>query len=369
MPSNSDDLNKMKQEEVIKKYYYDPKTGLQSVDKLYRKLQKVDVNITRKMIKQIIDKQETAQIHKEIKTKEGSFIPRHSEHEIQIDLIYLEDSRLNKNNKYALTAINAFTKQLAVETLKKRDSSNVVTAMKKVFIKLDVTPKMIYSDLGSEFVSNEFKKLMTKLNIEHITTNTHAQLVERVHRTIKEMIAKYKTSTGSRTWENILDDIVDNYNNTYHNTIGIEPNNVNDDNKWQIQMNILKNSKPLIHREILQIGNQVRKKIIKKDLSKKGYKPIWSSEVYKITGKVKSRYTIDDNGPAIIRSQLQKIGEVEVNSNPPNIKGTIEEKLKTKNKPLPKHLSPIQSAELEYLNKIPILKTKRVITKKKILDL
>jgi transposase-like protein len=178
------DINK-----VISKYYYDPRKGLTSVDKLYRKLKKDDIDVSRKQIKEFIDKQSTAQIHKEERIKVNSFIPRHKDHEMQIDLIYLEDSRLNKNKKYALTAINTFTKQLAIETLTKRDNTNVINAIHKVLTKLDIKPKMIYSDLGSEFTSKQFKELMKSLDIEHVTSNKHANMIERVQRTLKEMIA------------------------------------------------------------------------------------------------------------------------------------------------------------------------------------
>ena len=353
------DINK-----VISKYYYDPRKGLTSVDKLYRKLKKDDIDVSRKQIKEFIDKQSTAQIHKEERVKVNSFIPRHKDHEVQIDLIYLEDSRLNKNKKYALTAINTFTKQLAIETLTKRDNTNVINAMHKVLTKLDIKPQMIYSDLGSEFTSKPFKELMKSLDIEHVTTNTHANMIERVHRTIKEMIAKYKTSTKSRTWENILDDIVENYNTSYHSTIGFEPNDINDENKHIAQMNIIKHAKPIVFKEVLNIGDQVRKKIIKKDLGGlKGYKPKWSEEIYNIIGKVKSRYTINDNGEPIIRSQLQKIKEVQFNPNPKDLKNTKEGSLIKKGLPLSKHLSAKEDKEIRELNEQPIIKSKKEIEK------
>ena len=69
-------------DDVISKYYYDPRFGLVSVDGLFRKIKKeeIGVRITRKQISEFIQKQETHQIHKELKEKQNSFIPRHPNH-------------------------------------------------------------------------------------------------------------------------------------------------------------------------------------------------------------------------------------------------------------------------------------------------
>ena len=118
-----------------------------------------------------------------------------------------------------------------METLTKRDNTNIIKAMKNVLKKLNLEPEIVYSDLGSEFVSKPFAKLMKEEGIEHITTNLHASIVERVHRTIKTMLEKNKTANKVKTWESIMDDIVFNYNNTYHSSIGLEPSEVNNENK------------------------------------------------------------------------------------------------------------------------------------------
>ena len=53
--------------EVLAKLYYDPVSGLQSADKLYRKAKKIDDKITMKMVKFFLSQQETAQITKQEK--------------------------------------------------------------------------------------------------------------------------------------------------------------------------------------------------------------------------------------------------------------------------------------------------------------
>ena len=57
-------------DELLHKLYYDPKTGFQSLDKLYRKAVEIDSKITKKYVKNWLEKQETVQITQQVnKTK------------------------------------------------------------------------------------------------------------------------------------------------------------------------------------------------------------------------------------------------------------------------------------------------------------
>ena len=51
---------------------------------------------------------------------------------------------------------------------------------------------------------------------------------ERFIRTLKNKIYKYMTSISKNVYINKLDDIVDEYNNTYHRTIQMKPIDVKD---------------------------------------------------------------------------------------------------------------------------------------------
>ena len=52
--------------------------------------------------------------------------------------------------------------------------------------------------------------------------------VERFIRTLKTKIYKYMTSVSKNVYINKLDDIVKEYNNTYHRTIKVKPVDVKD---------------------------------------------------------------------------------------------------------------------------------------------
>ena len=53
---------------------------------------------------------------------------------------------------------------------------------------------------------------------------------ERFIRTLKNKFYKHMTATGKNVYYDVLDDIVNKYNNTKHNTIKMKPKDVKDDN-------------------------------------------------------------------------------------------------------------------------------------------
>jgi len=70
----------------ISKYYYDPKTGFTSAEKLHKKLAKIDPTVTLKEIKSFLKKQFTAQVNKDPKSFQTLF---HHQLEIIFRLILL----------------------------------------------------------------------------------------------------------------------------------------------------------------------------------------------------------------------------------------------------------------------------------------
>ena len=53
-------------------------------------------------------------------------------------------------------------------------------------------------------------------------------VAERFIRTLKNKIYKHMTTVGKNVYFNVLDDIVDKYNNAYHNSTKMKPHDVTD---------------------------------------------------------------------------------------------------------------------------------------------
>ena len=83
------------------------------------------------------------------------------------------------------------------------------------------------------------------------------------------------TTVGKNVYFNVLDDVVDKYNNTVHNSIKIKPKDVTDDSFVEyVEESTKKDPK-------FKIGDNVR--ISKyKNIFAKGYTPIWSEEIFAV---------------------------------------------------------------------------------------
>ena len=54
-------------------------------------------------------------------------------------------------------------------------------------------------------------------------------VAERFIRTLKNKLYQHMTATGKNVYYDVLDDVVNKYNNTWHNSIKIKPIDVKDD--------------------------------------------------------------------------------------------------------------------------------------------
>ena len=76
-------------------------------------------------------------------------------------------------------------------------------------------------DKGSEFYNASFKKWLQDNYIVMYSTNNEGKSVvaERFIRTLESKIYRHMTSISKNVYIDKLDNIVDEYNNTYHTTI------------------------------------------------------------------------------------------------------------------------------------------------------
>ena len=94
-------------------------------------------------------------------------------------------------------------------------------------------------------------------------------VAERVIRTLKNKMYKYMTAISKNVYIDKLDDIVNEYNNTYHRTLKMKPIDVKDNTYTDFQKEV-NNKDPK-----LKISDHIR--ISKyKIIFSKGYTPNWS---------------------------------------------------------------------------------------------
>ena len=148
-----------------------------------------------------------------------------------VDLADMQSlSKCNKGIKYLLCAIDLFSKYAWVIPIKDKKGTSIVNAFKKI-ISEGRKPNKIWVDQGSEFYNNSFKKFLKTNNIEMYSAcnEKKSAVAERFIRTLKNKIFKHMTTISKNIYFDVLDDIVNIYNNTVHRTIKMKPIDVTDD--------------------------------------------------------------------------------------------------------------------------------------------
>ena len=125
-------------------------------------------------------------------------------------------SKKNKGIKYLLCAIDLFSKYAFVVPLKDKKGISITNAFKKIIKQSGRKPNKIWGDHGSEFYNNVFKKCLSSNNIIMYSTYNEGKSVvaEIFIRALKNKLYKHMTATGKNVYYDVLDDIVNEYNNT-----------------------------------------------------------------------------------------------------------------------------------------------------------
>ena len=186
---------------------------------------------------------------------------------------------------------------------------SITNGFNKIIKESGRKPNKIWVDQGSEFYNHVFKRWLSRNNIITYSTYNEGKSVvaERFIRTLKNKLYKHMTATGKNVYYDVLDNIVNEYNNTKHNTIRMKPKDVGNNNK---RVYIDEHNEK---RSRFKVRDRVR--ISKfKNIFAKGYTPNWSREIFivnKINDRVPYTYNIKDlNNEEIIGSfydrELQK---------------------------------------------------------------
>ena len=200
-----------------------------------------------------------------------------------VDLADMQSlSKFSKGFKYLLCAFDLFIKYAWVIPIKDKKGTSIVNAFKKIVSKGQRKPNKIWVDQGSEFYNQSFKDFLKINNIEMYSTYNEGKYVvaERFIRTLKNKIFKHMTTISKNVYIDVLNDIVNKYNNTVHKTIKIKPIDVIND--FYAECNKESNKKS----PKFKVGDRVR--ISKyKNIFAKGYISNWSEEVF-IVNEIKN---------------------------------------------------------------------------------
>ena len=129
-----------------------------------------------------------------------------------------------------MCVIDISSKYVWIVPLKDKKGVSIVDPFQKILDDSDRKPNKIWVDKGSEFYNSSFKKWLKDNDIEMYSIHNEGKSVvaERFIRTLKTKIYKYMTSVSKNVYIDKLDDIVGEYNNTYHRLIKMKLADVKD---------------------------------------------------------------------------------------------------------------------------------------------
>ena len=135
------------------------------------------------------------------------------------DLIDMQAfSKDNNGIKYLHPVLDIFSKFVWIVPLKRKTGQEVANAFSSIL--KERRPSKMWVDRGREFYYEDVQKLVELYSTEN---EEKSCVIERFNRTIKEKMFKYFSANNTRKCVDVLDLLVDQYNNAIHSSIKMSP--------------------------------------------------------------------------------------------------------------------------------------------------
>ena len=179
--------------------------------------------------------------------------------------------------------IDVFSKYGWIRPLKDKKGETVAGALKSIFSE-GRRPKFLWVDKGREYYNQHVKKLLESEGIHMYSTENEqkSSVVERWNRTMKEKMWKKFTEQNSSVWINILPQLLTDYNNTKHRTIGMTPIEASKQKNHSLVYFKLNPISEFTGSPRFKVGDKVRISKCKRPVFDKGYTPNWTEEIFVI---------------------------------------------------------------------------------------
>ena len=187
-------------------------------------------------------------------------------------------SKQNNGIKYLLTIIDVFSKFVLIIPLHRKTGEEVANAFSRIL--KERRPSKMWADKGREFYNENVQKLVELYSTEN---EEKSCVTERFNRTIQDKNFKYFTAKSTRKYIDVLETLVDQYNNTVHSSIKMTPVEASlKKNEDKVFRNLYPDFGGKTPTQKLSFGDNVRI-TKKKKLFEKGFTPRWTEEVFRIS--------------------------------------------------------------------------------------
>ena len=294
------------------------------IDALYRTIKNTNNNnlhITKKEVADFLSKNHTYGIHRKRNDKKlyvSRIIVSEPYQQWAADLEDMGQRYQHENDGYrfVLTVIDCFSRKAWVRPLRTKMAKDISNAFRNIVIEDNDgrPPLKLQTDKGTEFVNATMKRLYKQYHIRHFSTENEiikASIVERFIRTLKVKQHRYMYDKQTRKWIDVLQDMVNAYNNRIHSAIGMKPNDVTFDNahyvtstlynggvksRYKEKLSFLRND---AKKRKLAIGDYVRTTRSKQNAFERGYDATYTEEIFRIRDvlskqNLEKKYLLED---------------------------------------------------------------------------
>lgn len=134
-----------------------------------------------------------------------------------------------RGNTYIPGIIDGFSKFIFIRAVKNTKSKTTIKTLEEIFATFG-SPKVIISDQGSSFTSNEFKSFSASIGVKHVlnavaTPRANGQ-IERYNRTILNSLASMNHGLDEKDWDINVPKLQWSLNNTINKGVGKSPSEI-----------------------------------------------------------------------------------------------------------------------------------------------
>jgi hypothetical protein len=293
--------------EKLKELYYKDDIIIGSKQNFIN-IAKKSLNASTKEINEFLKNQEINQINKK-PTKHSNLKITALPRSFQIDIMFYP---IGQGFKNVLLIVDIPSRKAWAYVISTSSGENILVAYKK-FISEVGQINSVEGD--NQFSFKAFQEYNKENNIkidtsiakdEHISQGNKLGIIDRLVRTLKEMIDRYRISVSKQTsFSTILDKVIITYNSQPHRTIKTTPNEMYNDINKQI-FNFEKDkeyNRNVLDKNNISIGAEARILETKDKLEKGNQK--FSLDVYKLVGREGNRFMVENAEGEKLRRRLK----------------------------------------------------------------
>ena len=330
--------------ERVRQLWQNPQVGLTGVHRFQQKLSSEGIDLSKEEISSILNVEPSHHLfsHNTRAKKWNTIVETGVGHGVQMDLMDMSKvATRNKNFHWILCIVDVYSRFAWAFPVKRKTQQEIYTCLKQWLESLKVPPKRMTSDAGTEFTSKKIVDLLRSYKIRQYVNQagdkTTTGIVERFNRTLRDLLGRNFARLGKLHWVEDLSNLVKNYNQSVHSTLGVTPEKV-----WTHELQ----PKPRkVSREDFPFkeGDHVRVMLPRGIFDKKAGSQKWSTVIYTVSRREGFKYLIKNSRGDELKTKyrptyLRAVTKEEV----ANHEATLN---LTKSKPIPHQLRQLRSKQ------------------------